>query len=212
MPVARLVRGALCGAAVLGSLLVSAQLAMSAVYSPRAALPAQTIQQFLANPQGLLSQYPDGGALMVSRVRDLVASDPGTVDPILALLKSANPEQASAIGTGLGQVALMAVSQDQAFATDLQTKVAQAGDTTAIAAFSAVVGGDIKLAATGPGGGAGGGGGESQTGPGNAIGGFAVPETFSLVTSVRNVPDSFPTPSFSTGSAGLNVNVSPSRP
>ena len=91
---------------------------------------------------------------MVSRVRDLVASDPGTVDPILALLKSANPEQASAIGTGLGQVALMAVSQDQAFATDLQTKVAQAGDTSAIVAFSAVVGGDIKLAATGPGGGA----------------------------------------------------------
>jgi len=211
MPVARLVRSALCGAAVLGSLLVSAQLAMSAVYSPRQALPAQTIQQFLANPQGLLSQYPDGGALMVSRVRDLVASDPGTADPILALLKSANPEQASAIGTGLGQVALMAVGQDQAFATDLQTKVAQAGDTSAISAFSAVVGGDIKLAATGPGAGAGGGG-ESQTGGNSPIGGFSVPETFDLVTSVRNVPDSFPTPSFSTGSAGFNVNVSPSSP
>ena len=211
MPVARLVRSALCGAAVLGSLLVSVQLAMSAVYSPRQALPAQTIQQFLANPQGLLSQYPDGGALMVSRVRDLVASDSGTVDPILALLKSANPDQASAIGTGLGQVALMAVSQDQAFATDLQTKVAQAGNTSAIVAFSAVVGGDIKLAATGPGAGIGGGG-ELQTGGGGNLIGGSVPETFSLVTSVRNVPDSFPTPSFSTGSAGLNVNVSPSSP
>ena len=69
----------------------------------------------------------------------------------------------------------MAVSQDQAFATDLQTKVAQAGNTSAIVAFSAVVGGDIKLAATGPGAGIGGGG-ESQTGGGgNLINGFPFP-------------------------------------
>jgi hypothetical protein len=213
MFVAGLVRSTLCAAVILGSLVASAPLALSAVYTPRQALPVETIQQFLTNPEGLLSQYPDGGPLMVARVKDFVASDPTTVDSILALLKSANQEQASAIGTGLGQVALMTVAQDQAFATDLQTKVAQAGNTAAIVAFSAVVGGDIKLAAAGPGGGAGGGG-ESQTG-GSTIGlSGSFNSTPNLTTSVRNVPDSFTIPSFSTGGAGSHFgsNVSPSVP
>ena len=44
----------------------------------------------------------------------------------------------------------MAVNTDPAFAVDLQTKIAQSGNTSALVAFSAVVGGDIKLtAATG---------------------------------------------------------------
>ena len=210
MFVAGLVRSTLCTAVILGSLLASAPLALSAVYTPRQALPVETIQQFLAKPEGLLSQYPDGGPLMVARVKDLVASDPTTVDSILALLKSANQEQASAIGTGLGQVALMTVAQDQAFATDLQTKVAQAGNTAAIVAFSAVVGGDIKLAAAGPGGG----GGESQTGGGIIGVGGSFNSTLNPTTSVRNVPDSFTIPSFSTDGAGSHFgsNVSPSVP
>ena len=210
MFVAGLVRCTLCAAVILGSLPASAPLALSAVYTPRQALPVETIQQFLTNPEGLLSQYPDGGPLMVARVKDLVASDPTTVDSILALLKSANQEQASAIGTGLGQVALMTVAQDQAFATDLQTKVAQAGNTAAIVAFSAVVGGDIKLAAAGPGGG----GGESQTGGGIIGVGGSFNSTLNPTTSVRNVPDSFTIPSFSTDGAGSHFgsNVSPSVP
>ena len=212
MFVAGLVRSTLCAAVILGSLLASAPLALSAVYTPRQALPVETIQQFLANPEGLLSLYPDGGPLMVARVKDLVASDPTTVDSILALLKSANQEQASAIGTGLGQVALMTVAQDQAFATDLQTKVAQAGNTAAIVAFSAVVGGDIKLAAAGPGGG--GGGGESQTSGGIIGVSGSFNSTLNPTTSVRNVPDSFTIPSFSTDGAGSHFgsNVSPSVP
>ena len=87
---------------------------------------------------------------MITKVRDLAASDPATVDALLGLLKSANPEQSAAIGTAFGQVALMAISTDQPFATDLQTKIAQSGNTTALDAFDAVVGGDLKLtAATG---------------------------------------------------------------
>ena len=213
MFVAGLVRSTLCAAVILGSLFASAPLALSAVYTPRQALPVEAIQQFLTNPEGLLSQYPDGGPLMVARVKDLVASDPTTVDSILALLKSANQEQASAIGTGLGQVALMTVAQEQAFATDLQTKVAQAGNTAAIVAFSAVVGGDIKLAAAGPGGG-GGGGGESQTGGGIIGVSGSFNSTLNQTTSVRNVPDSFTIPSFSTDGAGSHFgsNVSPSVP
>jgi acetamidase/formamidase len=95
---------------------------------------------------------------MITKVRDLAASDSATLDALLGLLKSANPDQASAIGTALGQVALMGIATDQAFATQIQTEVVLSGNTSALVAFSAVVGGDIKLAAaTGPGGGAGGG-------------------------------------------------------
>ena len=155
--------GALLGAAISGLLLASVPLASAAVYTPQRALSADTIQQFLTNPAGLLSEFPYGGPLMITKVRDLAASDPATLDALLGLLKSANPDQASAIGTALGQVALMAIATDQAFATQIQTEVVLSGNTSALVAFSAVVGGDIKLAAaTGPGGGAGGGG-ESQT-------------------------------------------------
>ena len=52
MPVARLVRSALCGAAVLGSLLVSAQLAMSAVYSPRASASGPDHSAVFGKPSG----------------------------------------------------------------------------------------------------------------------------------------------------------------
>ena len=99
-----------------------APLASAAVYSPRQALPATTIQQFLANPSSLLSQFPNGGPLMITKVRDLAASDPATLSALIGLLKSANPDQASAIGTALGQVALMAVNSDPAFATQIQTR------------------------------------------------------------------------------------------
>ena len=68
MPSCTLVRSVLCGAVILGSLLVSAPFATSAVYTSQQALPAETIQQFLADPAGLLSQYPNGGPQMVTRV------------------------------------------------------------------------------------------------------------------------------------------------
>src|ERR1700728_3164687 len=80
--------------------------AMAAVYSSERALPADEIRDFIANPAALLEKYPDGGALMIARVRDLLASDPSTLNPITGLLPNTNYSQATAIGTALGQVAL----------------------------------------------------------------------------------------------------------
>ena len=197
-----LLRSAFCGAAFMGAVLAATPSAMSAVYSAQKALAADTIQQFLADPAALLTQYPTGGPQMITRVRDLAASNPATVDALLGLLTTANPDQASAIGTALGHVALMAVSNDQPFVTDLKTKVAQSGNVSAITAFSAVVGGDIKLtAATSTIGGAGGGG-EAQTGGGNASTMGAVGGAFNLTTATGNVPDSFSIVSFGSGGAG----------
>jgi len=198
---------ALFAAALFSVALASTVPATAAVYSSRQALSQEAIQSFLANPSGLLTQFPDGGALMITRVRDLAASDPATLGALIGLLKSANPQQATAIGTALGQVALMAVATDQPFANEIQTTIAQAGNTSALAAFSAVVGGDIKLAAaTGPGAGIGGGG-ESQTvtNPGTFGGFLSAP--LNLSTAVKNTPDSFPNPTFTSSTPGTGTTT-----
>jgi hypothetical protein len=206
MPYVSALLRALFAAALFAITLAPTAPATAAVYSSRQALSQDAIQSFLANPSGLLSQFPNGGATMITRVRDLAASDPATLGPLISLLKSATPEQASAIGTALGQVALMAVGTDQAFATQIQTAVAQAGNTSALVAFSAVVGGDVKLAAAGPGAGIGGGG-ESQTQNSSGIGGFFAGSPLSLGTTHGNTADSFSTPSFTSSTPGSSVSA-----
>src|ERR1700722_2839089 len=150
---------------------------------------------------------------MIVAVRDLVASDPQTLDALIALLKTANPDQASAIGTGLGQVALMAVNTDQAFALQIQTAVAASGNTSALVAYSAVVGGNLKLAATTSGGGIGGGG-EEPTNSGNGGGGVGG-GSFVNLSSFPNTPDNLVTITLSPGSPGSpgsNSSVSSTSP
>jgi hypothetical protein len=198
---------ALFGAALFGFVLASVPPATAAIFSSRQALPTDAIQQFLSNPEGLLAQFPNGGPQMISKVRDLAASDPATLDALIGLLKNATPDQASSIGTALGQVALMAVNTDPAFATKIQTEIAQSGSNSALVAFSQVVGGDIKLAASTGGAGIGGGG-ESATVPSSGFGGFAVFNPQNLDSGVRNTPDSFPDVGFGAGGPG-SFSVSP---
>ena len=59
-------------------------------------------------------------------MRDLVASDDATLNPLLGLLEGANSDQAAAIGTALGQAALLAVKVDQAYAARIQDAMAKA--------------------------------------------------------------------------------------
>jgi hypothetical protein len=100
------------GVLIVGSLACAAAFQLGSISaaaqgdSPQRGLPAQTIVQFLADPDTLLKQYPNGGPQMLARVRGLAASDPATLKPIVDLIPEANSEQANAIGTGLGQVAL----------------------------------------------------------------------------------------------------------
>ena len=182
------------------------------MYSPGRALPAQIVRQFLANPVALLARFPNGGPKMIAEVRDLAASDPATLSALIGLLATANSDQATAIGTALGQVALMAMRIDPAYGTQIQTMIVAAQNNLALVAFSAVVGGDIKLsaAAGGPGGGGGGGGGEMPTGQTATGGGFFGGNTPNFKTFTTNTPTNFLTLSFTLGPTG-STSVSPSH-
>ncbi|UPJ60272.1 hypothetical protein [Bradyrhizobium sp. 192] len=146
--------------------------ASAAVYPPSRQLQAQIISDFKGSPATLLQQYPDGGPQLISRVRDLGASDPTTVPGLIELLKNpaTTKDQLRAIVAGLAQVARMAAQTDQAFANEIQAAVAGTNNPDVIAAYQAATG-DVAIAAAGGAGGGGSGGGGPTTGFGFAFGG-----------------------------------------
>ncbi|MCK1305159.1 MULTISPECIES: hypothetical protein [unclassified Bradyrhizobium] len=157
----------MAAAAALAATISSA--ASAAVYPPQRQLPATVISEFKATPGTLLTQFP-AGAQLISRVRDLGASDPTTVPALIALLKdpATTKDQIRAITAGLAQLARMAAASDQAFATEIQAAIAGTNNPDVIAAYQAATG-DVAIAAAG--GGAGGGG--SGAGGPTGAGGFA---------------------------------------
>ncbi|MDF0493074.1 hypothetical protein [Bradyrhizobium yuanmingense] len=139
--------------------------ANAAIYPPQRQLPVTVISEFKASPNSLLQQYPTGGPQLISRVRDLGASDPTTLPGLIALLKdpATTKDQMRAIVAGLAQVARMAAQQDQAYANEIQAAIAGTGDADVIAAYQAATG-DVAIAAAGGGAGGGGTGGGGPTG------------------------------------------------
>ncbi|MCK1362232.1 hypothetical protein [Bradyrhizobium sp. 199] len=150
------IRNALRMAAAAALAATISSVASAAVYPPQRQLPATVISDFKASPNSLLQQYPSGGPQLISRVRDLGASDPTTLPGLIALLKdpATTKDQMRAIVGGLAQVARMAAQSDQAYANEIQTAIAGTGDPDVIASYQAATG-DAAIAATG---GAGGGG------------------------------------------------------
>ena len=68
---------------------------------------------------------------MTARVRDLAASDPQTLNPIVGLLATANSNQSVANGTSLGQVPLGAVNTNQGYANRIRGAIANASKSRA---------------------------------------------------------------------------------
>src|SRR5882757_9976183 len=87
----------------LGVVLGTASQGQAACYAAQQQLPAQLVNDFVANAAQLLQQYPSGGPLMISRIRDLAASNPAALQAIQTLIGTANKDQKTSIGTGLGQ-------------------------------------------------------------------------------------------------------------
>ena len=98
------------------------------------------------------------------------------------------------------------MNSDPAFATEIQSAIVGAHSNPALVAFSAVVGGDIQLAAA-TGGVGGGGAGEAPTGSNTPSGGISNPVPLNFPSSAANQAQSFP-------NVGLSVasSVSPSAP
>ncbi|MBR0957317.1 hypothetical protein [Bradyrhizobium japonicum] len=160
----------MAAAAALAATINSA--ASAAIYPPQRQLPVTVISDFKASPNSLLQQYPTGGPQLISRVRDLGASDPTTLPGLIALLKDSatTTDQMRAIVAGLAQVARMAAQQDQAYANEIQSAIAGTGNPDVIAAYQAATG-DVAIAATGGGAGGGGTGAGGPTGNGFPTGG-----------------------------------------
>jgi hypothetical protein len=139
--------------------------ASAAVYPPRQQLSAQLISEFKGSPSSLLQEHPQAGAAMISRVRDLAASDPTTLPVLIGLLKDSatSKDQVRAIVAGLAQVARLATRNDQAFADEIQRAIAGTNNQDVISAYQAATG-DVAIAASG-GGGGGAGGGSGAGGP-----------------------------------------------
>ena len=102
---------------------------------------------YLTDLEELLLRHENGGAVLIAAIRDVALSKPDRLSEIIDLLAVANPSQAAAIGTGLGQVAITAVQTNQAYAAEIQTDVVASGNASALIAFAAVVGGNIPLTA-----------------------------------------------------------------
>jgi hypothetical protein len=117
-------------------------------------------------------QYKSGGGQLAATIRDLMLSDSNALSLITGLLSSANPEQKSAIASGLAQAARLwngstqgqttqGQSVGQGVALDIQQQVAQTGDAPFVLAYSSAAGNNPIGAAGGGGGSAGGPGGQT---------------------------------------------------
>jgi hypothetical protein len=127
---------------------------------------------------------------MIFMVRDLVASDQATLPLVLDLSANGNPDQINAIGTGLGQAALVCSRIDQLFANEIPQMVAASNNQSLVLAFTDLLG-DQQLAAAESGGGGGGGGG-GRTGNNGIFGSFVGSNVeLNFTTSVKTTPTIF---------------------
>jgi len=167
----------------------------AACYGPNQQLPAQVVSDFTGNAAQLLTQYPDGGVQMISRIRDLAASNPATLQAIVGLITTANKDQKTAIGSGLAQAARICVPPNQTVdpaneqfgSVDIPSAITQANDADVKTAYLAILG-DVALAAGatgagGVGGGSGSGGIGGSPASGSGSGGIATFNSFSTRTS-----------------------------
>jgi hypothetical protein len=98
---------------------------------------SEAVTQFLKHPSELLAKSPNGGPGIVAAVRDLVAVNPATLQPVLNLLVNANRNQKSAIGAGLAQAARLVVKADPGLAAAIQKAILNTRDQDVVLAFAA---------------------------------------------------------------------------
>jgi hypothetical protein len=170
------------------------------------------------SPDQLLGLYPNGGAELVSRTRDMALADQTALDPIIALLAKATKDQKNAIASGLAQAARVAVRSNQAYATRIQQAIADTKDQDVVLAYAAASG-DVAIAATGAGAGSAGASGGQTNGLGTPGAGGGSLESidgsstgtgqFSFTSSVSGVGTSTTGTTTNTSTTTLACTISP---
>jgi hypothetical protein len=113
--------------------LVCAQGSVQPAYPSSLALPAQTVETFLQNPQSLIQQPGDQAGRLAVQTRDLLASNPNTLEPMLNVLKVAPPSQQAAIASGIAMATRIYARTDPSFAAQIQTAAVSTGVPAAVA-------------------------------------------------------------------------------
>ena len=161
-----------------------------------------TVSAFMANPNQLLQQYPNGGSLMISVIQQLALADPATFNVLLGLVGNANDTQRGALGEGLAQAAKIEVLTNQQLAVQWQQQIEAITDPAfKVAATNAF--GDVQLGAIG-----GGPLGSAGGGPGGAGGGGG----FEPIVSAPVVTNPFAFTGSSSGASVLFVPGGSSSP
>lgn len=181
-------------ALVAGLVAAGAGMAVVPAFAACAALPAGAP---VVNPGDLLSRFPGGGGGMVSEVRNMVATNPSSLDGIPAILAAATSAQKEAIGAGLGQAAGLCTRQEPTSARRIQEAVLGMNNSEVSQAFQTVTG-DRQTAATGGGAGGGGGG-----GGGTGVSSSSTAGGSSSYFPGGNSSSANSTPTFSSGSGGF---------
>jgi hypothetical protein len=125
--------------------------------------------QFQANPGQVLTANPSA-AQLTSAIRQLAIADSKDLPLIIDLLRNATPEQAAAIGAGLGQATLVLLRTNPTYAQQIQQALIMANNKDANDAYAAVTGNTQIGAAGGGGGSPGGVGGATNPLPGGTGG------------------------------------------
>jgi hypothetical protein len=129
-----------------GMVMLTSVSASAACLSGDQKMSPTAVSGFLSDPGSALKS-----ADVAQMVRDLVASDPTTLAPVLALLQGATADQQSAIGSGLGQAAsVLCLRTDPNFAAEIQDGVNKSQSAPAKTAYAAITGDDKqRILATG---------------------------------------------------------------
>jgi hypothetical protein len=177
----RIVEGVICACIAALVAVAPGSPAQAVCLAPQQQLPAAEVEQFLSDPGAVLEDpfYKVRGAKLISRIRDLAASNPAALRVIIDLIAKANADQQTALGTGLAQAALVCVKTDQPYATQIQQTMAAYPDkdNKAVFAFRAVLA-DAPIGALG--------GGEGVSG--GFAGGGTLPLLSTLFASSAYVP------------------------
>lgn len=114
--------------------------AWGACVVPAAAMRADDITRYTDAPDLLFGTGEEGNGAAVSRIRNLIASDPGSLGPLGRIIRTAAGDQAIAVGLGLGSAAQICVRQDPAAAAAIQRAVVDANNDDVAKAFATIVG------------------------------------------------------------------------